>query len=298
MAGKHQLTVGLAISGVVRVTNRFTLTIYKSLPVHLVVPRHANGVVGPITLSAEIDSPFVAQPIVYYKDYRPIAPSPASPLTANWDTRSERPGKYDLWAVATAADGSTIRAHTEQVTVPPRIGITAPSGTIRVDPAVHTLELKSYIADGIVPELVEYKLDDEVIASRKAAPFDKVAIDPNNFRAGLHRLIVSVTDASGAKYVSEHRTFGTAATADEMTQVERDVERRVHLDELARLRRRGLDKIRERIAAAGGEIYKPKREGRMGAVNGLVVNTNGIRITYTDGSTEDPIINHRANLYR
>jgi predicted ATP-dependent protease len=58
----------------------------------------------------------------------------------------------------------------------------------------------------------------------------------------------------------------------------------VHLDELARLRRRDLDKIRERIAAAGGELYKPKREGRIGAVNGLSVNE--ILIEYTDGHTE------------
>ena len=269
--GNHKLTFGYAANGSVRIAKRFEVNVYKDNPVHLVIPKGADGVVGTIALSHSVETGFQTRSITYYKDYKALTLSATDPLKANWDSRGDRPGICELFALVTAADGSIVRSKTEKVKLPIRVAVIAPVGTSLISPAVKRLDLTATIADGVPVHQVEYKLDEEVVATLKQAPFTTVSIDPNNFRTGLHNLTVTVTDASGARYISERHTFGNAATQDELAQVTKDVEYRIHLDDLARLRRRDTDSIRQRIAAAGTASIKPKRVGTIARTNGLAV---------------------------
>lgn len=272
--GVHPIRVIYPVpGGSARVLAQCTVTVYQTDPVQLIVPKEPKDLFHLVTLAVKPIPGFKVQSVTYYKDDRPLTPCPDAPLTAVWDARRERPGDCLLWAVVAASDGSIFKTHAKQVHIPVRVSVAGPKDTLALTEDVKRLPVLATIADDLTPVTVEYILDGELVATRKSVPFDRITLDADGVLPGVHKVVVRVLDAGGAEYISEPRVFGTTFTEDEAAQVQVAVEKRVHLEELARLRRRDLDKIRDRIAAVGEELYKPVRKGKVGHVNGLRVNT-------------------------
>lgn len=174
------------------------------------------------------------------------------------------PGAHTLSGWVTASAGGVFVLEPVKFTAKPVVEVLPPQGGKIEVPSEHEVaELRATIAPGLTVQKINYLVDGWPVASRTAAPYDRVEWDVERIPPGPHILQVEVFDAEGKRHASAPCPVTLVKGGVSVPPVK--------VSELPVLGHPDISRLR-RYAQTLSAVVPPQR-GAPGTAHGLVVNT-------------------------
>ena len=188
---------------------RVKLRVVDEVPLRIVAPTPDMRVMGPLALRIEGSGDDRAERIGYTLDGKPLGLFADHTGEVVWNPSDAGFGRHLLGGIARLQDGNLFTFDAVPVLVTSRLRALpfAVGDTLDLSALNGRIPVRAEIDASIVPKTVTYLVDQQVIARRTEAPFDRAAWNPSASTTGGHKLTVDAEDTAGGHTVSAPFAF-------------------------------------------------------------------------------------------